>query len=433
MTPRRIPGLIAAISLALLSLTGCSRDAAPDSASLNSTRAGIVHHLDDQVLPFWTSPRFSRPEHGGYLPYLDAELRFTGKTERHVIPMLRLLYVHAVAISRTGDPARKSRLQDQFRERFEFLLDRYLDRERGGFYTRMDAADRPDGSPKETRAQIHAVYFLSQIGLLTGHKPSIELARSIDALVEERALDREHGGYLPYLELDPEHPLNQVKPLGIQMHMMLALVHLQRLSPEPRHASRIEALSGILTSRYTIPGSGGLIYNALSRDWREIEPDGSLNSVTVYGHGAELIWYLLEATGDQGLDLDGLTPWLVKATDALLESGMNREGAVYFTGDYRGRAIKTRVLRWPPAESMVAFLRMYELTGDRRYWSAFRKVRDWTFRYLIVDDSGTWIASASDRGIPRVTIRSGGSWQSGFHTVRALLQCEAALTRLEDT
>ena len=63
----------------------------------------MLEHLDKEVLPFWVSTKVNNGAFGGYLRFLDGNLRSTGKVEEHVIVQLRLLYVHAVAVSRTAD------------------------------------------------------------------------------------------------------------------------------------------------------------------------------------------------------------------------------------------------------------------------------------------------------------------------------------------
>jgi hypothetical protein len=79
---------------------------------------------------------------------------------------------------------------------------------------------------------------------------------------------------------------------------------------------------------------------------------------------------------------------------------------------------------------MVMLLRVYEITGDIRYWKAFEKVRIWTFRNVVSDNSGTWVAFTDRWGFRHARIRTGAYWQAGFHVTRALLQCERSLDRL---
>jgi mannose/cellobiose epimerase-like protein (N-acyl-D-glucosamine 2-epimerase family) len=155
-----------------------------------------------------------------------------------------------------------------------------------------------------------------------------------------------------------------------------------------------------------------------------------LDTKTVYGHSAELIWYMLESARVFNKNVQKLRPWMNRLADALLDSGVSRNGAVYWTGAYRGAAEDKRIWWWAQAETMVALLRVYEVTGDMRYWKAFQKVQLWTFRHMVPDGSGTWVAFTNRWGLRSAPSRAGGHWQSGFHVTRALLQCTQTLQRI---
>jgi mannose/cellobiose epimerase-like protein (N-acyl-D-glucosamine 2-epimerase family) len=220
--------------------------------------------------------------------------------------------------------------------------------------------------------------------------------------------------------------------------MLLALTRLYQAAAQKIYADRVNEIAAILASRFEIPGSRGNAYNALTYDWQEIppdgepetSPDGELDTKIVYGHSAELIWYMIESATAFNRDVLALSPWLTRLTDALLDSGVSSRGAVYWTGDYRGKADDKTIWWWSQAETMIALLRVYEVTGDAKYWKAFEKVRLWTFRHVVPDRSGTWVAFTDRWGFRRAPLRAGGHWQTGFHVTRALLQCEQSLDRL---
>ena len=417
--------------MTIFSAAGCNRVDLPDVRTYNSIKNSLTEHLDKEVLPFWVSAKINDKAYGGYLPYLDKHLLPTGEAERHVIVQLRLLYVHAVDISRTADEGLKTRLLDQYHRKFTFLRTQYWDKEDGGFFDypsdhRLKSLD----SPKETRSQVHAIYFLAECYLLVDHKEALELARTIFSLIDGTGRDTVFGGYRSYYELSQDHSRNRVKSLGIQMHMLLALSRLHQATAKKVYTDRAQEIAEILVSRFEISGSRGNAYNALRYDWQEIPPNGELDTKTVYGHSAELIWYMLESAVVFNRDVQALRPWLTRFADALIESGISAGGAVYWTGAYRGKAEDKTVWWWAQAEAMVALLRVYEVTGDVRYWVAFEKIRFWTFRHMVPDHSGTWVAFTDRWGFRRAPIRAGGYWQSGFHVTRALLQCEQALDRL---
>jgi mannose/cellobiose epimerase-like protein (N-acyl-D-glucosamine 2-epimerase family) len=419
------------LSIALFSVAGCNRVDLPDAGTYQSIKNSLTEHLDKEVLPFWVSDKINDESYGGYLPYLDKRLLPTGKVEGHVIVQLRLLYVHAVAISRTSDEGLKTRLLGQYHRKFAFLKTQYWDNKNGGFFNySSDHRARSLYSLKETRSQVHAIYFLAESYLLVGHEEVLELARAVFSLIDLSGHDTVYGGYSSYYELSQDHRRNSVKTLGIQMHMLLALSRLHQATAETVYIDRAHEIADILVSRFEIPGSRGNAYNALTYDWHEIPPDGELDTKIVYGHSAEVIWYMLESATVFNRDVQALRPWLTRLTDALLDSGVSSSGAVYWTGAYRGKAEDKTIWWWAQAEAMIALLRVYEVTGDIRYWNGFQKVRLWTFRHVVLDHSGTWVAFMDRWGFRHAPLRAGSHWQTGFHVTRALLQCEQSLDHL---
>jgi len=403
----------------------------PNTDTYNLVRQSLLEHLDKEVLPFWVSSKVNNEAFDGYLPFLDGNFRPTGKVQEHVIVQLRVLYVHAVAVSRTADLDLKAELLRRYQGKFAFLKRQYLDEMSGGFFdSSYDTRAGSIGFLKETRSQVHAINFLAEIYLIIGHKEALELAKAIFSLIDNSAHDSVYGGYREYYEIPFDHPRNKIKTLSVQMHMLLALTRLYQAVPARVYRNRFEEIFEILKVRFVIPGSNGNVYNALLYDWQEIPPNGKVETKTVYGHSAELIWYLLEGATVFNKDLQSLIPWLTRVTNALLETGVSRGGAVYFAGDYRGTAKDTRIWWWAQAETMVALLRVYETTRDKRYWIAFEKVRRWTFRHMVPDRSGAWVAFANRWGFRRASVRAGGHWQSGFHVTRALLQCMQSFDRI---
>ncbi len=123
------------ISTWLLFLSGdCNRRYPPNTGTYKVVRQSLLEHLDKEVLPFWVSTKVNNEAWWGYLPFLDGNLRPTGKVQEHVVVQLRMLYVHAVAVSRTTDLDLKAELLRRYQGKFAFLKRQYLDEMSGGFF-----------------------------------------------------------------------------------------------------------------------------------------------------------------------------------------------------------------------------------------------------------------------------------------------------------
>jgi len=103
----------------------------PNANAYKSIKDFLIEHLDNEVLPFWVSAKLNNNTFGGYLPFLDKNLEPTGELQEHVIVQLRVLYVHAVAISRTADGELQAKLFRQYQRKFAFLRQTYWDEKNG--------------------------------------------------------------------------------------------------------------------------------------------------------------------------------------------------------------------------------------------------------------------------------------------------------------
>lgn len=418
-----------ALIVALLS-AGCASSPHVPRHELERVGWQVRTRFEDQSLRFWTSQRLLKADYRGFLPVLDEALQPTGETTRNIVVYLRGIYSFAVGVNRARLGLERKRMSDELNRRLAYLESNYWDEEGGGFLWELNPAGTPAGLHKGTLGQVYAVYVLAETYRLTQRTPALELARRAFAVIDARGHDLEHGGYLGNFERAPENDENRVKSGGLQMHMMLALATLYGVDPKPAYRERLEELLRILTERFEIPESGGNAYYALARDWSEIPADDSLNTTTCYAHNAELVWYAHEAVRALGRDVADFLPWMTRLTDAILENGVSGDGAVFFTGPYRGQATNHTVYWWAQSEVMIVLLRMYELTGQVRYWNNFRRVWDWTHRYMIIDDSGTWVAFVDGEGKRSSKFRTGGNWKAGLHVIRALSICDETLERL---
>lgn len=180
-------------------------------------------------------------------------------------------------------------------------------------------------------------------------------------------------------------------------------------------------------------------------------PDGRLLNP---GHQIEAAWFLLDhaqRTGDaalRGRALDIIqwafeTGWDGAFSDGTgavgkpaLErgtgtgAGVGSGGMIYFRDalGFSPTQLEAHMkLWWPQAESMIAFAKAYEATGDALHLRRFDTVAQWTYSHLVDRVHGEWFGYADRTGA--VTHRfKGGPYKGAFHVPRALLYCERALT-----
>lgn len=394
-----------------------------------------LHVIRDQLrkaLGFWTAPERVDREHGGFLTWIDADGTPTKPdAPKPLIPHLRMLYAHAVASRRAQTSVERERLQQQFDQGMSFLLEHYRDPKRGGWFSEVSAQGQETGPEKKTVDQAYVLYVMGEIHGHTGDRNALRLAEETFRWLDSRAHDTTLGGYLERCDLPADTPENARKSIGTNMHMALGLAGLCRHSPAPLVRERLAEVLRLLTTGALAPGSDNG-YMFVTRDWKPSTwAEGTENQQTLYGHNAELAWYLLRAARTLGTDLASITPWLERVSRAVIHNGLMPDGGVHVWGPVDGKGHDPDDIRWwPQTEAMVMLARMHELTGDESYLTLFRKTARFTLSQLAVDASGAWLGGL-DRRTGERQPRGGWAWKSGLHVIRCMLECEDVLSALE--
>lgn len=408
--------------------------AAPDHLPARFEPAAVADalrsHLENEVLRFWTAARVVDDTHGGFLTWFDTEGNpYEQDAPKALIPQLRVLFVHAVAIERTDDKKERERIRLQYEQGLDFLVEHFLDHENGGWYFEVDRAGTPTDRSKQSVGQAYVAYILSETALRISDSRARRVAQEAFEWLDMRGYDAEFGGYIEYCDLAWSDERNAKKSLGTNMHVALALSKLFRIAPTRLYRERLEELLALLTEHSLVPESdNGLMY--FTRDWQPSRADGDPNQQTLYGHNAELMWYVQDVATALGRDPTELLPWFRRVAQGVIRNGLMPDGGVYVWGPLEGAGTDQDDIRWwPQTEAMIMLLRMYGLTREPEYWEAFERVTRFTLEHLVPDHSGAWLGGFN-RQTGEVQPRGGWAWKAGLHVSRAMLECERGLRDL---
>src|SRR5207245_10242176 len=113
---------------------------------------------------------------------------------------------------------------------YAFLRDRLWDGDSGGFFWEVDPSGRPTKTDKHLYAQGSALYALSEYAAAASDATAIDLSRRLVRLIDERAHDATHGGYVESFRRDwgPAAP-NVLTYLGSERSQKLMNSHLHLL------------------------------------------------------------------------------------------------------------------------------------------------------------------------------------------------------------
>ena len=383
----------------------------------NAVETALIRHLDEEVLVHLTAP--------------EGEAARPAWAQTVGLPLIRLLrelWVHAVAIQREDDASRRERLRSAYDRRFSTLT-KFRGADGSWAAAMAYDTDKTTKADLETVGQAYVVYVMADIALRISDSRARRLAIETFALLDERARDPEHGGYVERIDHPLGAPENVTKMLGTNMHVGLALARLHRIFPTRQTRERLEQMLGVLTAPHLLLESGNVPLG-FSRDWRPAKVGDEDTQQTLYGHNAELAWYVMEMAAALGRPLGELLPWLRRVTDSFITNGVGRDGRIFTYGPWDGPPENPdQVCWWPHTEAMVLLARMHQLTGEERYWQQFEKVARLTLERFAPDESGAWL---SDCNLQTGVTSDGSSrpWFGGLHTVRMLLKCAEALREI---
>lgn len=153
------------------------------------------------------------------------------------------------------------------------------------------------------------------------------------------------------------------------------------------------------------------------------------------GHGIEAMWFMMDIAvrrKDQALLLQA-----VEVTLNLLDYGWDNEfdGIFYFL-DSQGKPPLSlewdQKLWWVHLESLVAVIKGFQLTGDKRLWEWFEKIHNYSWEHFSDPENGEWFGYLNRRGDLLLDLK-GGKWKGCFHVPRALYQVWSTLDRCVQT
>ena len=384
--------------------------------------------LEVNLIPFWMGELLDE-DHGGYRLNHDVLGRWRGPAPKRLVTQVRMLWflAHLTAAGHSHP-----RIKVLAGPGLAFLAERMWDREYGGFYWEVDARGRrATMADKHAYGQAQALFALADFALATGSEEAARLAHRTFELLEEHFYDRVGGGYTEFLSRELSPPREgwagylgappEVRLLNTHLHLIEALTSYASLSGEDRARTRLSELVSLVETAWVRPDCDSL-YERLSRDWRPAP--GQQGERVSYGHDAEMAHFLIAA--DEVLKHPGARRSLCgRLLDHALRVGEDLEEGGFFAAGWPGVAADDRrKVGWVQAETLLAMIEMYRVSGESRYRDAVLRTVHWIANSQVDWHRGEWHAEIL-RGRaygPKV-----GKWHGPYHTGRALIRGLEAL------
>ena len=382
----------------------------------------LRNNVTDNILPYWMDKMVD--PRGGFYGRRDGNDCLDADAPKGAILNGRLLWTFAAAYRVLGDPRY---LEMALRAR-DYILEHFIDHERGGVYWSLNA----DGTPLDTKKQFYALAFvlygMAELVRATGDDTALRTAGRLFDVIESRSRDRAKGGYIEALTADwqpiadmrlSDKDDNASKTMNTHLHILEAYTNLLRVWPTDECREAVRNLLEIFFDKILDRRNWhlGLFYDD---DWRRVDREIS------YGHDIEASWLLLEAAqvlGDPDMyrrarELTG------KIARAALQ-GRCWDASMVYERHASGHYDNDKHW-WVQAEDMVGQLYLARFHGLENMWNKAQETWAYIDANLVDHVNGEWYWSRRDGHINRTDDKA-GFWKCPYHNTRACLEAARLL------
>lgn len=370
--------------------------------------------LLNDALPFWMNNSVDT-KHGGYFTCLDRQ-GGVYDTDKFVWLQCRQVWTFAM-------------LYNNMEQKQEWLnvaiggaefLKRYGRDKDGNWYFSLTAEGKPLTQPHSIFSDCFAAMAFGQLSKATGNKEYEDIALHTFSNILKRR-DNPKGIYTKtYPGTRPG------KALSVPMILSNLVLEIEHLIDSSQVEEVIEYCKKEVMEVFFQPDSGLLI--------EVTNPDGSFQDshegrLVMPGHSLESMWFLMDlAERDNDQEL------IKKASDisiGLLKYGWDQKyGGIFYMMDIKGHPTQQlewdQKLWWVHQEAILAVLKGYMHTGDKRCWEWFEKLHDYAWKHFADNEYGEWYGYLNRRGEVLLPLK-GGKWKGCFHTPRFLYQASKTL------
>lgn len=382
--------------------------------------------LEANILSFWQE-RMVDNQQGGFYGRIDGYNVLHPDAEKGAVLNARILWTFAAAarvLNNTPYRILAARAYD-------YLMQRFMDREQGGVYWSLNADGTPLDTKKQTYAIAFAIYGLAEYVRLTNNQEALNAAIRLFEDLEAHAYKFENekmskckNGYVEALTRDwqpiadmrlSEKDENGVFTMNTHLHVLEAYTNLYRVlknvqrddvqGTKERITKQLRTLIDIFANRIFDPATGHLML-FFDEKW---QPS---NTHTSPGHDIEAAWLLheaLEVFGDEEL-LNQTLPVIHSLAQAAEEDIMDEKEW------------------WCYAEAVVGYIDQWKLYQEEKPIESNinLELAEMAFHYIqthLMDrENGEWFWTILPDGTPDRTHDKAGFWKCPYHNSRMCIE-----------
>jgi len=398
------------------------------TSSQTTTITGLKSefHLELLSIATWWADHAVDWIHGGFHGEIDANNNVVDRANKGVILNARILWFFSEATLHTTSESGSARYRECAARAYDYIIQRFLDHEFGGVYWEVDIEGKPVNSRKQVYAQAFAIYALSAYFKVTRNREVLDHALRLFKLLESKAIDREHEGYLEAFARDWSSiddmrlstlDLNYPKSQNTHLHILEAYTALHDVHPvgEVKAALRYSIQ---MFDRYMINRDNHHLRMFMDMQWNDFSPGYT------YGHDVEAAWLIaraLESLVDATYTAS-LMPTLLKIVDVTLSEALTDDGQLLNAYNLRSQSVDTSSHWWVQAEALVGFLFAYAQTRNERYLRAADDIWQFIKLHQIDHVNGEWFWLADNDKTNGKENYKVGFWKCPYHNGRAMME-----------
>ena len=382
--------------------------------------------LETNILSFWQEQMVDYRQ-GGFYGRIDGYNVLHPDAEKGAVLNARILWTFAAAarvLNNTPYRILAARAYD-------YLMQRFMDREQGGVYWSLNADGTPLDTKKQTYAIAFAIYGLAEYVRLTNNQEALNAAIRLFEDLEAHAykwdnekISKCKNGYVEALTRNwqpiadmrlSEKDENGVFTMNTHRHVLEAYTNLYRVlknvqrddvqGTKERITKQLRTLIDIFANRIFDPATGHLML-FFDEKW---QPS---NTHTSPGHDIEAAWLLheaLEVFGDEEL-LNQTLPVIHSLAQAAEEDIMDEKEW------------------WCYAEAVVGYIDQWKLYQEEKPIESNinLELAETAFHYIqthLMDrENGEWFWTILPDRTPDRTHDKAGFWKCPYHNSRMCIE-----------
>jgi len=409
-------------------LTGLGMVLAVPAIALAGDRTDAAREMKTQlvqkIMPYWYDTTVDH-RYGGYRLADDARGRGTA-TEKQLVTQARMVWGFSHAHLKGLSDGKRDYL-GAAKQGYQFLLDHFLDPKNGGYFWTTDLEGKPTNQRKIVYGESFVIYGFVEYYRASGDKAALRHALDLYAVLQKRAHDAKHGGWVEHFQADWTPILNPgpeaivevggLKSANTHLHLMEALTELYAASQDAAVRHSLEEALEINTTRFYPLDPGQSSFHR-QPDWAPVTAASSAG--LSYGHNVEFAWLMIRAESVLGRK-PSWAHFDAHIVHALKYGYDHTRGGLYSRGLDHQPATDTDKVWWVQAEMIAALTDGLKHQDNPAYAEALDKLLGFVAKYQANPSDGIWLDTVTADGRPKATGKA-HNWKGNYHDVRAMVK-----------